>query len=328
MTRRWLDPFGSPRATTASGWSSNLGFLNAPASATGLTQLGARAYDPGLGRFVSVDPVLDAGNPRGVNAYAYAVNSPVSFSDPSGLFYRVDSADGSQHITPAQSRATGTAQRQARTKAQHAVNGAGTGGRKIAPLAAGSSHAMDAATAAAMFGAPLTPKDQAWYDSVEQAGDNCSDFDDTTPCGYDWMITQAGNTIDLAMMVIPGGWIVRGLKVVRVIDEAASLGGGRSPASQRGPKEWRPGTPGVPKEWSQRTADNGKGTVWQKPGSEGNADSVRVMEPTTRYPDGYVRFYNKYGQPVGPNGKPGPPSETHIPRFPDGSYPVPEGWSP
>ncbi|MGN7979446.1 RHS repeat-associated core domain-containing protein [Microbacterium sp. 22195] len=106
VTRRWMDPYGVSRGGSLT-WSSNLGYLNAPRSATGLTQLGARAYDAGLGRFVSVDPVLDAGDPRGVSAYAYSLNSPISYSDPTGLFRTVESADGTQRISPAVSRATG-----------------------------------------------------------------------------------------------------------------------------------------------------------------------------------------------------------------------------
>lgn len=50
----------------------------------GLNQLGARIYDPIVGRFVSRDPRFDGGN--GFNPYAFAANDPVNGSDPSGLF--------------------------------------------------------------------------------------------------------------------------------------------------------------------------------------------------------------------------------------------------
>jgi RHS repeat-associated protein len=48
----------------------------------GLYQVRARWYDPQTGRFVSEDPIGLAG---GINPYAYAANSPVNFTDPSGL---------------------------------------------------------------------------------------------------------------------------------------------------------------------------------------------------------------------------------------------------
>lgn len=48
-------------------------------------RVGVRDYDPGLGRFLSVDPVLDVADPVQWNPYVYADNSPVTKSDPSGL---------------------------------------------------------------------------------------------------------------------------------------------------------------------------------------------------------------------------------------------------
>ena len=47
---------------------------------TGFIYLRARYYDPGVGRFVSEDPIRD-----GTNWYAYCVNNPVNAVDPSGL---------------------------------------------------------------------------------------------------------------------------------------------------------------------------------------------------------------------------------------------------
>jgi len=52
---------------------------------SGLTHLSAREYDPTLGRFISVDPIMDLADPQQWNAYAYSNNNPTNFSDPSGL---------------------------------------------------------------------------------------------------------------------------------------------------------------------------------------------------------------------------------------------------
>lgn len=82
-TYRYMDPFGVPVGSPS--WPNNHGYLNAPkSSATGLTRLGAREYDPDLGRFVSVDAVLSPGSPQQNNGYSYSNNNPVTMSDPSG----------------------------------------------------------------------------------------------------------------------------------------------------------------------------------------------------------------------------------------------------
>ncbi|MFG2722579.1 RHS repeat-associated core domain-containing protein [Streptomyces sp. NPDC048416] len=94
VTQRRTTPFGQDRGTPPPGWAGTKGFVGGTKdTTTGLTHLGAREYDPGTGRFISVDPVLDGTNPQSLNGYAYANNSPVTSSDPSGL--RPD--DGTGH---------------------------------------------------------------------------------------------------------------------------------------------------------------------------------------------------------------------------------------
>ncbi|MEV6412478.1 RHS repeat-associated core domain-containing protein [Kribbella sp. NPDC051718] len=78
-------PFGGPRGTTVD-LPGEKGFVGGTQDrSTGLTQIGARAYDPDTGRFISVDKILDPAVPQGLNGYAYANNSPVSSADPTGL---------------------------------------------------------------------------------------------------------------------------------------------------------------------------------------------------------------------------------------------------
>ncbi|SBT42705.1 RHS repeat domain-containing protein [Micromonospora auratinigra] len=84
-TWRQYTPYGGPRGATVTA-PDNRGFLNQPLNTnTGLTQVGARNYDPTTGRFVSLDPLQDLAEPQQWNGYAYANNSPVTSSDPSGL---------------------------------------------------------------------------------------------------------------------------------------------------------------------------------------------------------------------------------------------------
>jgi RHS repeat-associated protein len=84
--RRYL-PFGKLRGAAPASWPDDKGFVGGTVdSSTGLTELGAREYDPGTGRFISVDPVIDPDDPQQLNAYAYANNSPITMSDPDGMW--------------------------------------------------------------------------------------------------------------------------------------------------------------------------------------------------------------------------------------------------
>ncbi|MCX4386086.1 ricin-type beta-trefoil lectin domain protein [Micromonospora peucetia] len=85
---RKQDPFGNQRGagTVGANMQTNAGFLGAIRDdASGYTPLGARLYDPQVGRFLSADPVLDLADPEQSNGYAYAHNNPVTHSDPTGL---------------------------------------------------------------------------------------------------------------------------------------------------------------------------------------------------------------------------------------------------
>ena len=68
---------GNPSATQK-GFASGFGYQEDGES--GYKLLGHRYYDPETGRFLSRDPAFD-----GRNWYAYCVNNPLHYADPSGL---------------------------------------------------------------------------------------------------------------------------------------------------------------------------------------------------------------------------------------------------
>jgi RHS repeat-associated protein len=68
---------------------------------TGLDFAQARYYQNRLGRFTSVDPEnagAEAEDPQTWNAYAYALNNPLRYSDPDGLKVRVTDLNGNEQI--------------------------------------------------------------------------------------------------------------------------------------------------------------------------------------------------------------------------------------
>ena len=53
----------------------------------GLINMNARLYDPVLGRFLSPDPIVQVPDfTQAYNGYAYAMNNPLSYKDPTGEF--------------------------------------------------------------------------------------------------------------------------------------------------------------------------------------------------------------------------------------------------
>lgn len=90
FTKRYTTPFGTDRGEPAGDtttWPDDKGFLGKTRDeGTGLTHIGAREYDPTLGQFLSVDPVLSTDQPHSLNGYSYANQNPATYADPTGLF--------------------------------------------------------------------------------------------------------------------------------------------------------------------------------------------------------------------------------------------------
>ena len=85
IQRRYSTPYGTDRGTAPAIWPDDKGFVGGTKDDTGLTHLGAREYDPTLGRFISVDPIIDHYEPQQMHGYSYAANSPITNTDPTGL---------------------------------------------------------------------------------------------------------------------------------------------------------------------------------------------------------------------------------------------------
>jgi RHS repeat-associated protein len=86
LTRRWQDPFGNPRGPQPANWPGDRGFHTGTEDTwAGLVHLGARPYDPVLGRFLAVDPLISLGDSQQAQGYSYANHNPLLLTDPAGL---------------------------------------------------------------------------------------------------------------------------------------------------------------------------------------------------------------------------------------------------
>ncbi|WXH30708.1 hypothetical protein WA016_04680 [Myxococcus stipitatus] len=94
LERIKYEPFGGRRdannmlqASTATHSGGRRGFTgHEQDDEFGLINMRGRIYDPRLMRFLSVDPVIaDGGSTQAHNAYAYVLNNPTRYTDPSGF---------------------------------------------------------------------------------------------------------------------------------------------------------------------------------------------------------------------------------------------------
>jgi RHS repeat-associated protein len=85
VVQRYL-PYGAPRSTTGGSAVTDKGWIGQTKdSSTGLQFLNARYYDPAIGRFTAVDPIVDPKRPISLDRYGYGDASPVTNADPTGL---------------------------------------------------------------------------------------------------------------------------------------------------------------------------------------------------------------------------------------------------
>ncbi|MCF1512363.1 polymorphic toxin-type HINT domain-containing protein [Streptomyces glomeratus] len=88
VARQQYTPYGQPRASANTTiWPDPThSYLGKPQdTSTGYTDVGARKYDPTLGRFISADPLFEPTSPQELGGYTYAADNPLTNSDPSGL---------------------------------------------------------------------------------------------------------------------------------------------------------------------------------------------------------------------------------------------------
>jgi RHS repeat-associated protein len=81
--RKSYTPYGQPITQTAPNEAGYTGKFEE--TALGISDFGARWYDPRIGRFLAIDPAgFDPQNPQSFNRYAYGNNNPYGFVDPDG----------------------------------------------------------------------------------------------------------------------------------------------------------------------------------------------------------------------------------------------------
>ncbi|WP_444905220.1 RHS repeat-associated core domain-containing protein [Microbulbifer sp. CnH-101-E] len=99
-----FDPFGKPRQGNI--LDKDTAILESAYSTRGFTDhehlddvelihMNGRAYDYNLGRFLSVDPIIQSpGNSQSLNPYSYIMNNPLAGTDPSGYVCAASRLEG------------------------------------------------------------------------------------------------------------------------------------------------------------------------------------------------------------------------------------------
>ena len=312
------DAYGlaAEQATATCAGVTRFGFAGEYADENGFVYLRARWYDPLSGQFLSVDPLVDVT----WDPYGYASGNPVQLTDPLGLFSFGDALDYVRGAaTGAWSMGMGM---QARSPASmlfthDRYSTAVTGDIQAIRCDSQTEGVWSAANIHLNPACQVLDAGDVWVAAVRNG-----DYEAAGEAAVRVTVAEA-SLVATATGITKAGSM--GLSAVRSGKGAANTAGEAASSSGRVFVGTSRGTIyDIPEGWVGRAANNNnKGIVYQRAGAEGNADMVRIMEPTPKYPDGYVRVYNSGGQPVDVFGKPGPPADTHIPGTYSGPWP---GW--
>ncbi|TCI04835.1 hypothetical protein EZV61_02355 [Corallincola luteus] len=185
--RREFDPFGKARDTYSD--NSLGGKLSSEITDRGFTQhehlddvalihMNGRAYDYNLGRFLSVDPVIQAPeNSQSLNPYSYIMNNPLAGTDPSG-YYSVVRVEGRIHSKQLANADAAGAQSQmsgAISVGMKSVSGSNGGKSKGSNTDPGAKTATPAADIESTKDKPQGNEGGAYADDSEYLASSCSE---------------------------------------------------------------------------------------------------------------------------------------------------------
>jgi hypothetical protein len=273
---------------------------------------GAQFYDPALGRFVSADSIVpEPGNPQALNRYAYVLNAPTKYVDPSGhcasngddwcTRYYFDWNE-STTLTSNERREVESVYFASFSHPSQFVD-AWVNVGSVSWMAKRDEYSVESYLQ--MLG--IIVSETYYAQSMETLGFNIV----SAAYGHDaaylaWQVRSqnlVGPRLHLSLDHAGTGFVA----MVFIIGHNGTI------------------VP-VPEGWIAEVARDGKGMVYQDPAyyGKGNRNMIRIADPNFRNPSGYVRYYNSYGQALTVNGKTGTEAETHIPL----DYKGPLEWWP
>ena len=310
-------PFGREKDNVATCTQNDYKFEGKERDAeTGNDDFGARYYSSNFGRWLSPDwssipepvPYANLTNPQTLNLYAMVQDNPESFADLDGHVNTPGTAD--QTITCDVTTAVGCTEDQ--TGEINDFNIRNALGEDIKPdqMAYMINQAAQPGDRYALVFTP-TVKVAICLKDVAACQEKSEGMLSKLGQAFDSMLTSV-----VQMRQAEEGWFGKHPNLERAIIIAGFVGGageaeegavGEGSVAQPNPNGQFVVAPNgtairIPSGYEAEPAANGNGIVYRPKGSTGDANTIRIMGPDSqgRYPNGYVRVYNRDGQPIDP----------------------------